>query len=45
MIDDHLHGYYVHGENPFGFSEGPAEHLHNCLKNESLDKGKKRGLL
>ena len=27
IVDDNLHGYYIHGENPFGFSEGSAEHL------------------
>ena len=27
IIDDHLHGYYIHGENPLGFAEGSAEHL------------------
>ncbi len=24
LMDEYLHGYYIHGENPFGFSEGPA---------------------
>jgi len=27
ILDDNLHGYYIHGENPFGFSEGSSEHL------------------
>jgi meckelin len=27
IIDDSLHGYYLHGENPIGFSEGSTEHL------------------
>lgn len=27
ILDDNLHGYYIHGENPFGFSEGSLQHL------------------
>jgi meckelin len=45
IIDDMLHGYYIHGENPIGYAEGSSEHLANCLHYESLGKGKKRGYL
>lgn len=45
MLDDNLHGYYIHGENPFGFSEGSIQHLETCLRNESKSKGKSRGLI
>ena len=24
IIDQNMHGYYIHGENPVGFSEGSA---------------------
>ena len=45
IIDDNLHGYYVHGENPFGFSEGSAEHLYTFLQQEGESKGKNRSFL
>ncbi|CAD8175227.1 unnamed protein product [Paramecium pentaurelia] len=45
ILDDNLHGYYIHGENPLGFSEGGIPHLQECLRNESKNKGKNRGLV
>lgn len=45
ILDGGLHGYYIHGQNPFGFSEGSSEHLQECLKSESMEKGRKRGLI
>ncbi|KAM3144213.1 hypothetical protein pb186bvf_003675 [Paramecium bursaria] len=45
IIDDLLHGYYLHGENPIGQAEGSNEHLTFCLQYESEGKGKKRGYL
>ncbi|CAD8069334.1 unnamed protein product [Paramecium sonneborni] len=45
ILDDVLHGYYIHGENPVGYAEGSSEHLANCLHYEALGKGKKRGFI
>ena len=45
IVDTTLHGYYIHGENPCGYSEGSSEHLANCLHYESMNKGKKRGFI
>ena len=45
IIEDNLHGYYIHGENPYGFSEGSAEHLGMFLKYEEENKGKNRGFI
>lgn len=45
ILDDALHGYYIHGENPIGVAEGSSEHLAQCLQYEAQGKGKKRGLV
>ena len=45
ILDDALHGYYIHGENPIGYAEGSSEHLANCLHYESMGKGKRRGFI
>lgn len=44
-MDDVLHGYYIHGENPIGVSEGSSEHLTKVLRQEAMGKGKKRGFV
>lgn len=35
IIDNTLHGYYIHGENPIGVSEGSTDHLSKCLRHEA----------
>lgn len=43
--DSPYHGYYIHGQNPFGSSEGTVEDLLNSFKKEEKGNSKGRGLV
>lgn len=45
ILDDLIHGYYIHGQAPGGVSEGTAEDLQRMLDFESNGVVKGRGLI
>ncbi len=34
VMDERLHGFYMHGQNPSGKAEGNAKHLADCFNLE-----------
>lgn len=38
IFDETLHGYYIHGRNPIGKSEGSLEHIESVFEKESESK-------
>ena len=42
MFDEELHGYYIHGMNPLGQSEGSLSYIENMFEKEAKAFGKSR---
>lgn len=45
IFSSYYHGYYIHGLNPVGASEGSIEDLKEVLTKESKGNSRSRGLL
>ena len=45
IFESYCHGYYIHGLNPVGVSEGTVEDLKEMLEKESKGNSRGRGLL
>lgn len=45
ILDQSLHGYYIHGESPTGSADGTIEELIRSLAQEASGKARSRGIL
>lgn len=45
VLDEYLHGYYIHGVSPNGFSELSIDELLESLNKEASGKSRPRGIL